>query len=161
MLGGFEIPRHASGENLARFRMCAICCASTASATMREANSSSASVARDRSGEAQPTRKTQGAGRFHHQTPHPPAMAKALTTTTISRPPRTPAPAPAAASPSGMTQHEEATTAPRPATSPNEASHFEAAGMAGGEVDGEVISSAASSTVMARPSFMVGPSCDP
>ena len=50
-----------------------------------------------------------------------------------------PAPAPSAASPRGITQHEEAISAPRPATKPNAANHLGAAGATEGDVaDGSV-----------------------
>jgi hypothetical protein len=78
-----------------------------------------------------------------------------------SRPLKTPAPAPTAASPSGMTQQEEAMTAPRPAANPNAASHLGAAGEAAGDEAFGVVSSVALSMVMVRPSSMVGLSCTP
>ncbi len=130
-----------------------------------EAQSKSPSVARER-GVAQLAPETQGVGRCNHHAPQAPIIAKALVSKNgarhsaiISSPPRTPAPAPSAASPSGITQHEDAATAPSPAMTLRAANHSGEAGWrAGGEAAG-VESRAVSLMVMARPCFMVGVSC--
>lgn len=138
-----------------------------ASKTMSEANRSSPRVLRDRCGDPHADPATQIAGRFHHHAPHPKAMAKALIaksgmrhSATISTPPRTLALAPTAARLSGITQHDEATTAPSPAKSPIIANHFGAAGLVGGSTFG-VASRAALLRVMARLSMSIEISCTP
>lgn len=78
--------------------------------------------------------------RSSHHAPQPQTIPKALAESSGTRhaaaassPPRMLALVPSAASPSGMTQHDEATTAPRPAASPKAANHFGAAAASGGE----------------------------
>lgn len=71
------------------------------------------------------------------------------------------APAPSAARPKGMAQHEDATTAPRPAASPSAANHFGEPVVAGGGASAGVISCARSVIAIARSSLMIGLFCTP
>lgn len=70
------------------------------------------------------------------------------------------APAPSVARPKGIAQHEDATTAPRPAASPSAANHFGAAVVAG-DVSAGMVSCAWSVIAMARSSLMIGLFCTP
>jgi hypothetical protein len=126
-----------------------------AATTVIEAQSRSASVVRERCGEAQPVPEAQAIGRFTHHAAQPPTIAKALIESSgtrhsaiVSSPPRTPAPAPSAASPSGIAQHEDATTAPSPARSPKAANHFGEAGRSAEDEVAGVVSRAVSLMVM-------------
>jgi hypothetical protein len=139
-----------------------------AATTVIEAHSRSASVAGERWCDAQLAPGAQAIGPFNHRAPQPATIATALTSRNgvrhsaiVSSPPRTPAPAPSAASPSGMTQHEDAVTAPNPATSPKAANHFGEDGRLAGVETAEVDSCAVSLMAMARSCLMVGVSCTP
>ena len=136
-----------------------------ASAKMSEANKSSPRVLRDLSGDPHADPGEHITGGFHHHAPHPPTIAKALITksgirhsATISTPPRMLALAPTAARLSGITQHDEATTALRPATRPNAANHFGVSGLREEATVG-FASWLASLMVIASLSLTVGISC--
>lgn len=123
------------------------------------------SVERERSGDAQFAFEAQITGRFINHALHPPPIAKAVAASSgtrhaeiNSRPAKTLALAPSAASPSGMTQHDDATTAPSPATSPKAANHFGETGTAGG-ADAAGVFCAASSMVMVCPFLTCWLSC--
>lgn len=116
-----------------------------ANKTIIEDNTSSKRALRDRSGDPHGAPESQMTGLLQNHAAHPPTIAVPLIASNalrhsaiVATPPRTLALAPTAARLSGMTQHDDAMIAPKPATSPTAAKPFCAAGLSEEATDGDM-----------------------